>query len=134
MDERLKFAARLLDGERMTTVCKEFGISRKTGYKIFKRYKDVGLDGLKDRNRRPQRQANRMPFQIERTTLQLKRDHPSWGALKLREKQPIGNDLVITREFCMVSVAGFTDANGKTGQTNTDTTISNHSLGHLFAL
>ena len=60
MDERLKFVARLLDGERMTTVCKEFGISRKTGYKIFNRYKDVGLDGLKDRNRRPQRQANRM--------------------------------------------------------------------------
>ena len=70
----------------MTTVCKEFGISRKTGYKIFNRYKDVGLDGLKDRNRRPQRQANRMPFQIERSILQLKRKHPSWGALKLREK------------------------------------------------
>ena len=73
MDERLKFVARLLDGERMTTVCKEFGISRKTGYKIFNRYKDVGLDGLKDRNRRPQRQANRMPFQVERSILQLKR-------------------------------------------------------------
>ena len=32
MDERLRFVARLLDGEAMTDVCREFGISRKTGY------------------------------------------------------------------------------------------------------
>ena len=35
MEERLRFVARLLDGETMTDVCREFGISRKTGYKIF---------------------------------------------------------------------------------------------------
>ena len=39
MDERLRFVARLLDGEAMTGVCREFGISRKTGYKIFDRYR-----------------------------------------------------------------------------------------------
>lgn len=37
MDERLRFVARLLDGEAMTQVCRDFGISRKTGYKIFTR-------------------------------------------------------------------------------------------------
>ena len=42
MDERLRFVARLLDGEGMTEVCREFGISRKTGYKIFDRYKEQG--------------------------------------------------------------------------------------------
>ncbi len=46
MDERLKFVARLLDGESMSAMCREFGISRKTGYKIYHRYKDYGLDGL----------------------------------------------------------------------------------------
>ena len=46
MDERLRFVARLLDGESMTEVCREFGISRKTGYKIFTRYKDQGLEAL----------------------------------------------------------------------------------------
>ena len=46
MDERLRFVARLLDGERMTTVCEEFGISRKTGYKISDRYKASGAQGL----------------------------------------------------------------------------------------
>jgi transposase len=40
MDERLRFVARLLDGEAMTDVCREFGVSRKTGYKIFDRYKE----------------------------------------------------------------------------------------------
>lgn len=86
MDERLKFVARLLEGEKMAALCREFGISRKTGYKIFNRYKAVGLEGLKDRNRRPQRQAKRMPFQVERTILQLKQAHPNWGAFKIREK------------------------------------------------
>ena len=44
MDERIKFVARLLDGEQMAGLCREFGISRKTGYKIFNRYKDCGLE------------------------------------------------------------------------------------------
>jgi hypothetical protein len=41
MEERLRFVARLLDGEPMTDVCREFGISRKTGYKIFNRYREM---------------------------------------------------------------------------------------------
>ena len=46
MDERLRFVARLLEGEQMSHLCREFGISRKTGYKIFDRYKETGLEGL----------------------------------------------------------------------------------------
>jgi len=62
MDERLKFVARLLDGEKMSPLCREFGISRPTGYKIFNRYKDCGLDGLQDRSRRPYRcQSTALP-------------------------------------------------------------------------
>jgi putative transposase len=43
MDERLKFVARLLDGEEMAGLCREFGVSRKTGYKILNRYNSVSL-------------------------------------------------------------------------------------------
>src|SRR5687768_3203799 len=86
MDERLKFVARLLDGEKMAVLCREFEISRKTGYKIWNRYRDCGLTGLTDRCRRPYRQANQLPFQVENRIVQLKRDHPSWGAPKIREK------------------------------------------------
>ena len=42
MDERLKFIARLLDGEKMAVACRDFGISRKTGYKILTRYNEIG--------------------------------------------------------------------------------------------
>ena len=42
MDERLRFVARLLEGEKMAPLCAEFGISRKTGYELFNRYKDCG--------------------------------------------------------------------------------------------
>jgi putative transposase len=86
MDERLKFVARLLDGEKMAVLCREFDVSRKTGYKIFERYKNCGLEGLTDRSRRPYRHGMRLPFQIEKLIVQLKQDHPSWGAPKIREK------------------------------------------------
>ena len=86
MEERLKFVARLLDGEKMSVMCREFGISRKTGYKIFNRYKELGLDGLYDQSRRPLRYANQLPFQVERRILAIKRERPTWGAPKIREK------------------------------------------------
>ena len=86
MDERMRFVARLLDGEKMAELCREFEISRKTGYKIFTRYRDCGVDGPTDRSRRPYRHANRLPFQIEKLIVGLKREHSSWGAPKIREK------------------------------------------------
>ena len=86
MDERLRFVARLLEGENMSRVCREFGISRPTGYKIFKRYKDIGYQGLLDRSRRPYRHANQIPFQLESAIVRLRTEHPSWGAAKIRER------------------------------------------------
>jgi putative transposase len=72
MDERLRFVARLLEGEKMAVLCREFDISRKTGYKIFQRYKDCGLQGLTDRSRRPYRHANKLPLQTETLIVRLK--------------------------------------------------------------
>jgi putative transposase len=86
MDERLRFIARLLEGEKMAPLCREFGISRVTGYKIYNRYKECGLDALNDRSRAPYRQSNRLPYQVERTILGIKREHSSWGAPKIRDK------------------------------------------------
>jgi putative transposase len=86
VDERLRFVARLLDGEKMTALCAEFGISRKTGYKIYDRYKDYGVHGLTDRSRRPYRHANQLPLTLETQIVRLKRDYPDWGAPKIREK------------------------------------------------
>lgn len=85
MEERMKFVARLLEGEEMSHLCREFGISRKTGYKIYDRYKECGLEALTDRSRRPFRYGNQLPFQVETAIVQLKKEKPHWGARKLRE-------------------------------------------------
>lgn len=85
MDERLRFVARILEGEPMTDVCRAFGISRKTGYKLFARYKEDGPVALADRSRRPVRYANQLPEQIETLIVRSKREKPHWGARKIRE-------------------------------------------------
>ena len=94
MDERLRFVARLLEGEKMAPLCWEFGISRVTGYKLYNRYRECGLDAFNDRSRRPCRHANKLPYQIERTILAIKRQHASWGARKIRDK--------LNRQFPMI--------------------------------
>jgi hypothetical protein len=86
IDERLQFVARRLAGEPMAELYREFGISRKTGYKIFDLYQECGVQGLSDRSRRPYRYANQLPFQIENYILNVKREHPSCGARKIRER------------------------------------------------
>jgi putative transposase len=86
MDERMRFVARRLEGEPTAELCREFRISRKTGYKIVDRYQDCGIHGLTDRSRRPFRYANDLPFQVETYILTVRREHPSWGARKIRER------------------------------------------------
>jgi putative transposase len=86
MDERLRFVARLLEGETMTALCEDFGISRKTGYKIYARYREIGVKGLTDRSRRPYRHANQLPLVVEKSIVGLKREYPTWGAPKIRER------------------------------------------------
>ena len=84
MNERMRFVVRLQEGERMTDLCREFGISRKTGYKFRQRYREFGPGGLFDESRRPLRPANETPEEIKRLILALKRERPTWGAKKLR--------------------------------------------------
>jgi len=81
----MQFVARRLAGEPMAELCREFGISRKTGYKIFDRYQECGIQGLTDRSRRPYRYVHQLPFQVENFILNVKREHSSWGARKIRE-------------------------------------------------
>lgn len=83
-DERMRFIARRLDGESMSQLCIDFGISRKTGYKIWNRYQNEGAFAVVDRSRKPHRFGNQLPAPIERSIVKLKREKPHWGAPKIR--------------------------------------------------
>jgi len=84
VNERMRFVARLEDGERMTDVCREFGVSRKTGYKLWERYKQLGAVGLFDEVRRPERIPHKTPAEVENLLLAVRDEHPTWGPRKLR--------------------------------------------------
>src|SRR2546430_8088794 len=86
VEERMRFVLRLKDGESMSSLCREFGISRVTGYKIYVRYKECGLEGLTDRARTPYRYANKLPAQLEAMIVSMRRENPTWGARKLRDR------------------------------------------------
>ena len=77
MDERLRFIARVLDGERMSDVCRAFSISRKTGYKLLNRYRSEGPIALCDRSRRRVRYANQLPEQVERLIIEARKASPT---------------------------------------------------------
>jgi putative transposase len=85
MDQRTEFVLRVLrNAECFGEVCREFGISRKTGYKWKERFFRDGLSGFREHSRRP----NTTPSEINETMVcqivKLKLAHPGWGARKLR--------------------------------------------------
>lgn len=84
MSERMQFLARLQAGERMTDLCREFGISRKTGYKLLARFETLGSAALVDASRAPKRVANRTSDPMREMLVGARRKHPTWGPRKLR--------------------------------------------------
>lgn len=81
----MKFVSRLEAGEKMSDLCREFGISRKTGYKFLERYKAKGAAGLFDESRRPRTAPHRTPQPTRELLASLKRKHPTWGPKKIRD-------------------------------------------------
>lgn len=82
--ERMLFVARLEKGERMADLCREFGISRKTGYKIHARYQEQSVVGLYDLKRAPERIPHRTTQAVADKVIGLRKEHPTWGPRKLR--------------------------------------------------
>jgi putative transposase len=93
VDERIVLVSEYLKGEKpMTELCREFGVSRKTGYKWLGRYQVEGAAGLDDRSRAPRSHPNRIEQVVLEALVQARRAHPHWGARKilawLARKQP----------------------------------------------
>jgi transposase InsO family protein len=80
--EFVQFA--LQEGARISALCRRYEISRKTGYKWIKRYREQGEAGLAERSRRPGRSPGQTGGKVAQSITALRREHPAWGARKLR--------------------------------------------------
>lgn len=95
MDEKVRFIATYeARTASMAELCRQFGISRKTGYKWVGRYQAGSVDGLKARSRARHTQAHQTPAAVEALVVALKARHPTWGPKKLvarlRQQQAAG--------------------------------------------
>jgi putative transposase len=85
VDQRTEFVLRVMQGsERFGDVCREYGISRKTGYKWKERFLLQGLSGLGDESRRPKTSPTELSETMVCQIIKLKLAHPGWGPRKLR--------------------------------------------------
>lgn len=93
VEQRQRFLREYATGEwTMTELCREYGITRPTGYALWHRYEQEGEAGLEERSRAPGRHPNQTPRRLEERVLELRRAHMRWGARKLKayleRKQP----------------------------------------------
>ena len=84
LGERRRFIQAVLRKcKSMAQVCRDFGISGKTGCKWWRRFQQHGRSGLGDRSRRPHRSPCRMAGRWQRAIRRWRQAHPSWGAKKI---------------------------------------------------
>ncbi|MCB9871125.1 MAG: transposase [Planctomycetes bacterium] len=67
----------------MVKACRQFGIRRKTGYKILARHAERGMSGLADASRAPRSHPNQTSSEIEAAVLRVRKAHPTWGSKKI---------------------------------------------------
>jgi transposase InsO family protein len=85
MDQRTQFiAAWLQQNETVSALCRQFGISRKTGYKLLGRYAAEGPSGLLERSHAPHRQPRALSEAMQRVLVAVRAAHPTWGPRKVR--------------------------------------------------
>src|ERR1700751_3814234 len=84
-EQRLRFVLRANSGEEeIAGLCREFGISRPTGYNWLKRYRETErIEEIREKSRRPQHSPNRTHPQIEQRIVAERRQRPDWGARKI---------------------------------------------------
>ena len=87
MSLKLEFV-KLADQEEanMSALCRRFSISRPTGYKWLKRYREAGAAGLEERSRRPNDSPNKTPAPVEEAVLEVRRNNRTWGGRKIRDR------------------------------------------------
>ena len=101
VEQRLEFVLRAIQHETsMTELCRNFGISRQTGYELLAHFKADGLDGLQPHSRAPRTHPNALAQAVCAAVIRAKARHPSWGPKKL---QPLADEPEAIRQQWPVS-------------------------------
>jgi transposase InsO family protein len=82
-DQRVEFVVRASRGESLSGLCREYEISRPTGYVWLKRFREQGVLGVEEHSRRPHLSPHRTAAEMEARIVTLRRQRPDWGARKL---------------------------------------------------
>lgn len=85
VDLKMEFVVRRKAGERMSDLCREYGINRQTGYEVWRRFKELGGAGLVPQSRAPKRRPLKTPVELRELVIAERRAHPTWGAKKLKK-------------------------------------------------
>lgn len=83
MSLKIEFVERAEKGEKLARLCREFGVSRTTGHKWVKRFRELGYAGLDDESRRPKSSPLATAEDIVMAVLGARDAHPRWGPQKL---------------------------------------------------
>jgi transposase InsO family protein len=114
MDLRMEFVLRAVNTANFRELCREYGISTKTGYKWRERFVERGLPGLKEQSRRPHRHAEALDERVVCEIVRLKQAHRHWGPRKIQAlyaRQHRGEELPSESSFKRVlERAGLTVA------------------------
>jgi putative transposase len=84
MDQRIEFALKAVMSPNFRELCREYGISTKTGYKWRQRLVEEGVEGLNERSRRSHGHAEELGEAVVCEMVRLKQAHPHWGPRKIQ--------------------------------------------------
>ncbi len=82
-DQRVEFVVRASLGESLSALCREYEITRPTGYLWLRRFREQGVAGVEERSRRPHVSPSQTRPEMEERIVALRRQRPDWGARKL---------------------------------------------------
>ena len=86
-EQRVRFVVAASRREKtLAQLCREFEISRPTGYLWLRRYEKQGIQGLQEQSRRPHCSPERTEAKVEDQVVELRKRWPDWGARKIGKK------------------------------------------------
>src|SRR4051812_33690235 len=84
MNQRIEFVLRAVKTDNFRALCREYGISAKTGYKWLERFLEEGVNGMQEQSRRPQSSPSGLSEGVVCEIIRIKQKHLAWGPRKVR--------------------------------------------------